>query len=440
MKWRCTLTFVFISLLIASSLAQAKSNTEWSLHLDTRLDAVSFPESYGEDTNKDIYKLELDPVYIWKYLDSWRFVLKPTFVANPNNTSVDERYFFDITEGFLRYQGETLSIQAGYNIFTWGVTDGYNPLDIINSRQYFDPLHNRKLGAPSLVVSQTIDIWDYEFIYIPRNRGAILPGKQSRWLPRKIFVPQSTDNSLVLLLPEILRYDYNSRENLDNALDNNGAFRLQRHGSFLELALSYYEGVATFPIVQPVVTGTIVEISPKTVIQVDPDIFLNTKNYRIRQGGLAMVTSQWDFLFKYVTSYTQSLGNEPLLPGWTHESVLGLEKNFNVGESGNLIGILQYSFVTSERKNESNFSVAEIFRRSWMLGGKMIWKEVWNFSLLGLYDDVRSSSFFEASIGRRFFDVWNTNFTATSIQGASDTPLGVYEHNDSYTLSILRSF
>ncbi|MGZ3768276.1 MAG: hypothetical protein ACXVCP_12740 [Bdellovibrio sp.] len=440
MKWRAHLLFLLSPFFLTPSFGYTQKKTEWSLQLDTKLDAIFFPERYGEDTNNELYKLELDPIYKWKYKDNWRINLKPTYIANPNNKSEEERNFFDFTEGYVRYQGETASIQAGYNVFSWGVTDGYNPLDVVNSRQYFDPLHNRKLGALSLIFSQTLNIWDYELIYIPQNRGATLPGHNSRWLPRKIFVPQTVDNDVVLILPEVLRYNYSSRQNLDNALDNNVGLRIQRHGSFLEMGLTYFEGDALFPLVQPVVTGTIVEVSPKTVIKVDPDITLNTKNYKIRQGGLSLVTSQWDFLFKYVTSYTQSLGKDPLLPGWLHENVLGLEKNFNLGNNGSVIGILQYSFINSERRNESNLSFTEIFRRSWMIGGKMIWKEIWNFSLLGLYDDVRASSFIEASMGRRFFDVWNVSLTATAIQGAPDTPLGVYENNDSYTLSVMRSF
>lgn len=430
----------FLFIFFFSFSANAKRATEWALHLDTRFDYVHFPEKYGEETNQELYKLELDPNYTWKYEDSWRLYLKPTFIADPANKSDEEKYFFDATEAYIRYQGESFSLQAGNNIFSWGVTDGYNPLDVINTKQYFDPLHSRKLGALSLVFSQTLDIWDYEIVYIPESRGSLLPGKNSRWLPRKVFVPQTPNNDLVLLLPESLRYDYSSRKNIDNALQNNGAFRVQRHGSFIDLGLSYYEGVASFPLVQPFVTGTIVQVSPKTVVQVDPDVLLNTKNYRLRQGGFSLVSNQWNFLFKYATSYSQSIGDDPLLPGWTHESVLGLEKTFNIGADGVLIAILQHSFVNSERSNDSNFSYTEIFRRAWMLGGKMTWKEVWNFSFLGLYDSAHGSHYEEMTLGRRFFDSWNVSVTGDFIQGNSDTPLGVYGDNDSYTLSVSRSF
>ncbi|KYG61333.1 hypothetical protein AZI85_09690 [Bdellovibrio bacteriovorus] len=427
-------------ILLFCSFAQAKHKTEWSLHIDTKFDAVYFAEEYGTDTNQDLYKLELDPIYDWRYLDSVRFYVKPTFIANPNNKSDEEKYFFDPTETYLRYQGESFSLQAGYNVFTWGVTDGYNPLDVINSKQYFDPLHSRKLGAPSVVFSQTLDIWDYELIYIPENRGATLPGEQSRWLPREVFVPQTPDNDLVLLLPESLHYNYGSKEDLDDARKNNYALRIQRHGSVFDVGLTYFEGVASFPLIQPVVTGTVVAVSPKTIVQVDPDVTLNVKNYRIRQGGLSMTASSWETLFKLASSYTSSLTEDPYLQKWTFENVLAIEKTFNLGESGLLIAVLQKSFIQTEKENDSNLSMTEIFRDAWMLGGRMSWKEVWNFSLLGLYDGIHGSNYEELTITRRFWDAWNLSLTASLIQGSSETPLGVYEKNDSYTLTLSRSF
>lgn len=405
--------FSFLLFLCFLSLtAKANRPTEWSLNLDSSLSAVYFPEGYGAETNKNLLKLELNPSYRWKYLESWRIY----------------------------------SVQFGNTLHNWGVTDGYNPLDTLNAKQYFDPLHSRKLGALSLIFSQSLDSWDYEVILIPKNSEARLPGTRSRWLPREIFIPQTTNNDQVLLLPQNLQYHYIARQNLDHALDNNLALRFQRHGSVFDMAVSYYEGVASFPLVQPEVSGTITQVSPKTVISVDPDVFLHTKNYRIRQGGFSMVSSQFDFLFKYATTYSQSFGKDPTLdtdpplPGWTHESVLGFEKTFNVGSEGLLVAILQHSFINSQRENDSNLSMLEVFRRGWMLGGKMSWKEVWNFSLLGLYDGARGSHYEEIGVSRRILDRWVAQATVNFIQGPADTALGVYNKNDFYTFSVSRSF
>lgn len=432
--------YLSLILLLSATNSFAARKTEWSLHLDSRIEAVYFPQSYGEDTNDELYRLDLNPIYRWKYLDSIRFTFKPLFVANPNNKSTEEQTFFDPGETFVRYQRENLSLQAGYNIFSWGVTDGYNPLDILNPRQYFDPLHSRKLGLLSLVYSQTLGSWDYEVVFIPLNQGSLLPGDNSRWLPRQIFLPQTADNDLILLLPENLRYHSRARKNLGTSAENNYAFRLQRRGEFIDFSLSAYEGAAGFPLIVPEVTGAIVQVSPKTVIRVDPDVTLNSYNYRIRQGGISFVSNQMNFLFKAVGSYTETLEDNPNLQKWTNENILGLERTFTFGDSGMLIAILQYSFLNTEKKNDSNLSVSEIFRSAYMAGGRLSWKEVWGANFLGLYDSIHGSTYQEYSLSRRFLDAWVLSGTASFIQGSDDTPLGVYGKNSSYSISLSRSF
>ncbi len=421
---------------ILASQAQAKN--EWALHIDTSLSFLYFPEENGANTNTSLTKLELDPSFLFK-TDAWRLFIKPTFIANPDNKSSEEQFYSDPTEAYVKYRGDSLEIRLGYMISTWGVTDGYNPLDIVNSKQYYDPLHSRKLGAASLSLSQVTDWFDWDLHYIPQNRGATLPGENSRWLPREVYVPLDPDNNLVLLLPDELLYHYKDRQNLDKALDNNLALRIQKHFAKIDLGFYGYSGVAAFPLVQPIVTGNIVAVSPKTVIQVDPDVTLESKNYRTQQAGFSFVSSQMDFLFKYATSYLQSVGDDQLLPGWTHESVLGLEKTFSFND-GFLIAILQYAFLNSEKQNDSNIALSEVFRNTWMIGGKMTWKEIWNFSLTGLYDNNHGSNYGELTFGRRFADRWVLSFTTTTIAGKDLAPLGVYNKNDSYSASLSASF
>lgn len=436
MRW----SLGFLLLIITSGAAQARRSTEWALHIDTKLEARYFPEDYGgEETNKENFRLELQPSYKWNYLESTRFFLRPDYVADPGNKSETEKNYFDFSEAYLRYQQDTITLQVGSALYSWGVTDGYNPIDVVNSKQYFDPLQSRKMGALSASFSQNFETWDYDVIFIPKNRGAILPGANSRWLPREVFIPETPDNDIVLLLPETLRYSFGTRENLNEALDNNLGLRLQWRG-LVDLGLYYYDGVAAFPLVKPRVTGDIVQVSPKTVVAVNPDVFLETQNYRIRQGALSLVRSQWDILFKLAATYQQSIGDDPYLPGWMQENVLAIEKNFQFGTDGMVIAVLQKSYVSSERANDSNLSTTEIFRDSWMLGGRLSWGEVWSGSLLGLLETRHSSHYGELGLGRRFGDAWLVNVSGRFIAGNPQNPLGVYEKNDSYSLSLSRSF
>lgn len=417
----------------------AEINSEWSFGADTQFSDMYFPQEYGTDTNTNLFKFEFDPIIKWKHGDHWRFYFRPTFIANPDNKSTEEQYYFDPTEAYIKFQKNTAAVQVGFNLVTWGVTDGYNPVDVVNTKQVFDPLKTKKMGALSILISESMPWFDYDLIYIPRAHAAILPGEKSRWLPREVFVPQVPDNNIVLLLPDDLRYHYGDRDVLNSAMDNNFALRVQKTISIFDIAISGYDGTSQFPVIEPVVTGTIVQVSPKTVIQVNPDVTLNAKDYRIRQGGFSLVSHQWDFLFKYETSYSQSQGDYINLPGWIHENVVGLEKTFNISD-GNFIGILQYSFLNTEKNNDSNISITEIFRRAWMIGGRISWREVWSGSVIGLYDSVHGSHFEQVNISRRLFDVWTLSAEADFISGTSENPLGLYNKNDSVTLSLSRSF
>jgi hypothetical protein len=416
-----------------------KSHSEYSLGFDVKFEQIDFPEQLSAETNASLSKMELAPALTWKSGETWRFYSHPLFIFNPDNKSEIEKYFWDPQDFYFKFQKNTLQIQAGYNILSWGVTDGYNPVDVVNKKQLFNPLNGKKLGVLSLLISESLPFFDYDFIYIPQAQGSLLPGEKSRWLPQDVFIPQVPNNDMILILPKNLIYKYGQRESLNSATENNFALRLQKSISRFDLSLSAFEGLAMNPLIQPQVTGIIQQISPKTVIQVDPDITLNLKDYRIRQAGFTLVSNQSNFLFKYSTSFTQSLGEDISLPGWTHESVLGLEKSFNLSE-GTFVGVLQNSFLRTEKQNDSNLSFSEIFRNAWMIGGQLSWREIWSGSLMGLYNQINSSHYEEITVGRRFFDAWTLSLTANLISGSELDPLGIYHKNQSWRMGLGRSF
>ncbi|WP_413290730.1 hypothetical protein [Bdellovibrio sp. HCB337] len=438
MGFHRSMHFLILALLLLPLQGFAESS--WSLTTDLKLEGVYWTKHYGEDTNITLNRLAVIPTLTGKLTESSRLYFKPNFLWDPQNRSDEERAFFDVGEAYYRLRGESWSFQAGSNVFNWGITDGYNPMDIVNTHQYYDPLRSVKLGVLSLILSHSSEKAEQELIYIPKNRGSILPGINSRWLPRRVYVPRTVDNNVVLLLPDDLRYTYTERKTINDALDDNVGLRMQWHFGAVDLGIIGFDGASSFPIVQPSVTGTVIEISPKIVLQTDPDVVLNSRNYRQQVGGLSWVSSQWNFLFKYATVYSQSIGDDPLLPGWTHENIVGLEKNFNIGSEGLLVAILQYAYIKSEKENDSNISVTEIFRRAWMAGGRFSWGDNWTVTALGLYDSLRYSNFQQYSVGRRFFDAWTLQVSAELISGKDITPLGLYNDNDNYRLSLSRSF
>lgn len=427
---------------IPEEIAEA---TEWDFSVDTRLETITWPQQLGAPTNNSLTRLQLIPTLTAKPSEAWRFFTKAELFLDPQNHSLEERWFADLSEAFVRRKWQTASLQAGNMIVNWGVTDGYNPLDVVNPRQYFDPLRSKKLGSPGLLWSNSTATTEQEIFYIPENRSPLLPGTESRWLPREVYVPWTGGGSQeTLIIANNLRYRYGYKEVLNEALKNNIAARFQYHSTgekvSFDISLIGFEGVAGFPIVQlREFSGTLLEVSPRQVIRAE-EVVLGIKHYRQRVVGYSWVSSQADFLLKYASSYSVSLGDDRSLPGWEHRNIIAAEKNFTLTENIGLTGVLQYSFVNSEISTNSNFSVNEIFRRSWMAGFRGTVGELWTITALGLYDTAHFSHFEDISVARRVFDVWNVQAGAIFISGAAATPLGVYDKNDSYTLSLSRSF
>jgi hypothetical protein len=428
-----------LALVLAAAFAPLAAHADSEFGADVRLAYTEWPQNYGETTNDRLTKLEIAPGASYKPTEKTRFVFKPYLLFDPGNTSPEERTFVDLGETTLRYKGDAFTIEAGSQIFHWGVTDGYNPLDVVNPEQYFDPLHAKKMGVVNLHYSHSSEQSEQELILIPTNRAAILPGPQSRWLPRKIFIPQDPNGNEELILPDTLRYTYESRETLNDAFKDNIAARLQWHWSGIDIGVIGYEGVAGFPLVQPVITGTIEQISPKIIIRTDPDVQLRLKDYRQKLIGGSWVSSQAGFLLKYATSYATSVGEDPLLPGWEHHNIIAVEKNFQPTEALTITAVLQHAFVNTERKNESNLSVNEIFRRAWMAGARIAYGDLWTVTAFALYDSIHFSNSQDITIARKFNDAWTIEVNGIAISGAPDTPLGVYDRNDSITLSLARS-
>jgi hypothetical protein len=438
---RFLVLLILVSILVPlGASAGVWSDSEWSLITDLKLESLFWPSAYGQGTNRNLQQLQLVPTVSGKSGESWRAYFKPEFFWDPQNNSPEERVFLNVGEAYLKRQDPTFSVRAGSNIVNWGVTDGYNPLDRVNPRQYFDPLNSKKLGVWSLLFSHSSESAEQDLILIPRRQRSILPGTNSRWLPREIFIPQSQDNNVVLLLPNNIHFAYGEAVTLNEALDNNAAARLQWHLANIDVGLYGFSGASNFPAIQAEVTGTVLQVSPQTIIQTDPDVTLRVKNYRENQVGFSWISSQGNFLFKYAASYSQSQGDDPVLPGWSHQQVAALERNFNFGHDVMLVAVLQYSTIQSQKEKDSNLSVDDIFRRAWILGGRFSWNDVWTANAVALYDSVHFSQFQQVSIARRFFDTWTAELAALTISGDSATPLGIYSHNDNFRCSLSRSF
>ncbi len=98
---------------------------------------------------------------------------------------------WDLKEGWGEYSEESWSLRLGNQLFSWGASDRINPTDVLNPRDYSDPLSSEKLPIMALRLrlhSVKIEPVELEFILTPFFKESVLPWS---W-------PASTPSSLNL--------------------------------------------------------------------------------------------------------------------------------------------------------------------------------------------------------------------------------------------------
>ena len=72
------------------------------------------------------------------------FYFRPRFLMDTLDTDLKR---FEPYEGYVQYSGEKFDIRAGQFIDNWGIADAYNPLDVLNRRDYaVDAVDPKPLG------------------------------------------------------------------------------------------------------------------------------------------------------------------------------------------------------------------------------------------------------------------------------------------------------
>jgi hypothetical protein len=426
-------------LFIISIFAFKVAAFDSSSSLDLGLHWIDYPITWSSiyPVNDQLYQGELKGSWEANISDTKKITTKIIYVADPTNNSKEEKNYVDLPEFNFKYKGETSSFKVGTEIFNWGITDGFNPVDFINTKQYFDPIHSRKMGAPSISASTGGETYDADLVYIPRARSSILPGTNSRWLPRDIYISGSAGGTGVeLLLPKQFNYIYSELGPVDSALDNNIAFRLQFHLGSSELAFYAYDGVASMPLIKPRVSGNILAVSPITIIQVNSDVTLQLHDYRQSTGALSASKSIGEWLIKGVGTWTQSSPGATNL-GWSYTSVFAAEKSWSLTENTTLMTIFQYSYCGREGSSGNDMmSIAAFFDRNTMLAGQLMWKDTDTFTFFYANDNRSGGWLSDLGYEHRVTDALRVNAKASVLDGSSGSPLGVYSDNKSITVGL----
>ena len=396
-------------------------------------------------TYRGIYSAKL-PTTI-RYGRAFRFRALPYVQWDPKNVSKSERFYYDLPEGYFQWQNLPYTVQVGLNVFTWGDTDVFNPLDVVNPRRYFDPFRSEKIGTPAVVVKREFENFFVEGVYIPFQRKTRVPGENSRWLPRDVYRIRSFDLGsgsapARIVLPDDLRYYYEPTGEVDQALRNNFAVRAKFRLSGFDWTLAAYQGASATPDVRPlnVTAETTSLANGEYTINVDPDVSLQATYYPVRMTGTSFTWELGDFLVKGAAAYTAVLNRRYDLPARLWENAVALERTFSVGK-GSLTALLQATIVErGDQLDTNSVSLIRMFERAGM--GALRWAPNEDLTVTASYlrDTRYGGGVFLSDISYKVRDGWRLRASTVIMNGPQETPIGTYAANDRATISLAASF
>lgn len=423
---------------------------EWksSFNADVEVEGLYWSDAaVGPDTKQVRGIFSAKPSFGLRRGRALRFKLMPSVQWDPSNPSTNERFFWNVPEGYMQWHDFPWTVQLGFNTFTWGDTDVFNPLDVVNARRFYDPFRSEKLGAAALVLKRDFKNFFVEAVYIPKQRETLLPGVNSRWMPRDVFRVRSIGSSgreARLILPSNLNYSYLPEEILDKALDNNVGLRMKFRFPGFDWTVAAFQGAATTPDVRPRrVRLTPVSASSglaTTTFAVDPDLGLRASFYPIRMTGTSFTWVLGDFLVKGAGAYTHVLNRNFDLPARVWENAVGVERTFGVGK-GSLTTLVQGTYVDrADGLDTSSTSLARMFDRGLM--GALRWapSDYWTATLSYLRDMKYEGGLWHGEATYKIADGWRAKVSGDLLDGPMETPLGTYRRNDRATASILAQF
>jgi hypothetical protein len=418
---------------------------EFEPHADIRLTGVGFPDNPSPVVNSELGIGNLQLPTELRLGPTMGLKIRPEFQVDPWNNSISERYWAELPEGYLQLKPlrtSALVIQLGFNTFTWGVTDGYNPLDIASIRRYEDPLFPEKLGAPALSAHYEIPGGHFSIdgIYIPYQRRAILPGQNSRWLPRELFQSEAVNfngQGATIELPQSVYYNYGTNDILDNSQQNNFGFRAEGHFTSLDLSLIYFNGEAPLPATDVSLSLNVVAITPNNiVIAADPAITITPVYYRQHVFGGSAVYALGEFIFRAETAFTRVISKRADLPSLTNEYVGEVEHAFNIG-SGTLTAFLEGTYAQhSEAIDPSLVSLIRMFDRAAVVGARYAPNQTMLAGLFLLDDTEYHGQLYRFELSDSLTDAIKVIGTGEVFRGEPGTPIGTYRYNSLGSLSL----
>lgn len=398
--------------------------------------AGTYLSSQPEDVTSHHVGIETELETQYRF-SPFRFQFEVWSKYDATNESEKDTFQAELDELSLEWRDGGRKIKIGWSIRSWEGTDLINPMDVIHSKNFNDPLDSRNRSAPGLFYNDAVGDFAWDLTYLYEQQKTRLPGTNSPWWPRKLYLPIENDQ-ILLRLPETLEYRITNGEVIDEALSHNVAARVQYHGSQFDISLAGFEGSSSPPLLIPVVNVVPIEVSPRTIYQLQSPIQIDPVYYRQRAVAFAVVWTAGSWIFRASGNHVQPLGDDPRLPTWSQLGVLGVEKTFYF--KSQMLTLLGQA-VASHRPDSGSLSfLSSLYENSYMLGVRWAPSEKLTWLQAVFQEQENFSYFYHIEANWSFKEAWSLILQADFFQGSPESVLGTYSENDQVFLKTSYSF
>ena len=337
---------------------------------------------------------------------------------------------------YLQFKSKSLTTRLGFQTLQLDGPDLVNPADVVHAKNWIDPTAPVTMSSAGLSFSQEKSDWNWEVFYVPRQTPAVLPGAHSPWLPRENRLPIESEETEIQI-PNNVEYQYLGSKTVNQALNHNVTFKIQKKTDSFEAQFVYTNGLSHSPYLLTRVTGTLLSVNPD-VIAVTSPVKLIPFYYRHHAlaGTFNIPLGTW--AIHGGMNWMKPQGSDERIPDETTLGVIGVEKSFET-RLGMVTTIFDY--VRQKRQDADQISFLRSIMEEAVTGGLRIplGEETQVFAG-GLYDLVGKSSLYKATFTQRMNSSLSVEAQGQILQGPTKSLIGLYQRHDSYQLKLVWSF
>lgn len=366
---------------------------------------------------------------------------QPWIKSDPSNKSPDEKFQAEALELTLGWKRRLHKTKVGLSSVNWEGPDFLNPMDVLNAKNYRDPLNISNRSSPQLAYSSQGEKWGLDAVYIPWRSADLMPGNQSPWLPRYLALP--TENSdTQFLIPENVQYDVRSYQILGDSLRHNGGLRLKYQGDQWDLAVAAVEEASSPALLHPIASATVI-VAPSKVLMLQNPVIIQPVYYKQRSMAAAFSKAWETTILRLSARHSQPTSDDKTLtvstdsgsqqinikvPSWSTFAVAEIEKHFSWGDE-DLTVIAEYA--ESKRYASSGVSsFANSLQNVYLLGYRLPFRETWTTTGAFFQDYKTKASYAHFSLAKSLTDHLRLDLRADLFAGGDNSLLGVYDKND----------